>query len=78
MEYEFAIKPQLNANDTDILIAIEKLAAAKFGGKKLDEISTANKCSMVKNLLYNNKTTIPQLSRILGLPSDLIHKILST
>ena len=78
MEYEFAIKPQLNANDTDILIATEKLTAAKFGGKRLDEISTSNKCSMVKNLFYNNKTTIPQLSRILGLPRNLICHILST
>ena len=77
MEYEFAIKPQLHANDTDVLIATEKLAAAKFGGKRLEEISTANKCSMIKNLFYNNKTTIPQLSRILGIPRDLIHQVLS-
>ena len=78
MEYEFEIKPHLHANDTDILIATEKLTAAKFGGKRLDEISTASKCSMVKNLFYNNKTTIPQLSRILGIPRDLIHQVLST
>ncbi len=78
MEYEFAIKPKLLANDTDILLATEKLTAARFSGKRLNEISTANKCSMVKNLFYNNKTTIPQLSRILGLPRDLICQILST
>ena len=50
----------------------EELAAARFSGKTISELTNSNKCAMIKTLYYNNKTSIPQLSRILGLPRDII------
>lgn len=76
MEYEMACKPLMKVNDTDIAIAAEELARTRFNGKSLAEMSTKDKCSMIKNLFFNNKTSIPQLSRVLGLPRNLISQIL--
>ena len=78
MEYEMACKPLMRVNDTDIASVVEELARTRFGGKNLAELSTRDKCSMIKNLFFNNRTSIPQLSRVLGLPRNLISKILST
>lgn len=78
MEYEMACKPLMKVNDTDIASVVEELARTRFGGKNLAELSTRDKCSMIKKLYFNNKTSIPQLSRVLGLPRNLISKILST
>lgn len=36
------------------------------------------KCSILKPLFFNNRTSIPQLSRILGMSRQLIQRILST
>ena len=72
MEYELAMKPLLNVNDTEMAGIAEELAATRFAGKAISELTNSNKCAMIKTLYYNNKTTIPQLSRILGLPRDII------
>lgn len=78
MEYEMACKPLMRVNDTDIASVAEELARTRFGGRNLAELSTRDKCSMIKNLFFNNKTSIPQLSRVLGLPRGRISQILST
>lgn len=72
MEYELAFKPLINVNDIELLNIAEQLATSKFAGKTISELTNANKCAMIKTLYFNNKTTIPQLSRILGLPRDLV------
>ena len=72
MEYELAMKPLLNVNDREMAGIAETLAATRFGGKAISELTNSNKCAMIKTLYYNNKTSIPQLSRILGLPRDII------
>lgn len=77
MEYEMACKPLMRVNDTEIAIAAEDLARTRFKGKGLAELNSRDKCSMIKNLFFNNKTSIPQLSRVLGLPRRLISQILS-
>lgn len=42
------------------------------------ELTSAEKCSILKHLFFNNKTSVPQLSRVLGLPRKLIQRIMST
>ncbi len=78
MEYEMACKPLLGVNDTDLLSSTEKIAASKFNGKKIAELTNQQKCSIIKTVFFNNKTSIPQLSRVLGLPRDIISRILSS
>ena len=78
MEYEFAVKPQIRIDDYNLVATAEKLVGSWFNGKALSELTTSEKCRIVKNLFFNNKTTIPQLSRILGLPRELITQVLST
>lgn len=68
MEYEMACKPLIRVNDSEIATAAEDLALTKFNCKGLPDLSTKEKCGMIKNLFFNNKTSIPQLSRVLGLP----------
>lgn len=78
MEYELAVKPQIKIDDFNLVDTAEKLVGAWFDGKHLSELTTSEKCRIVKSLFFNNKTTIPQLSRILGLPRGLITQVLST
>ena len=78
MEYEMACKPLLGVNDTDLLSSTEKIAASRFNGKKIAELTNQQKCSIIKTVFFNNKTSIPQLSRVLGLPRDIISRILSS
>lgn len=78
MEYELAVKPQIRIDDYNLVDTAEKIVGAWFNGKTLSELTTSEKCRIVKNLFFNNKTTIPQLSRILGLPRELITQVLST
>ena len=78
MEYELTVKPMIGNSDHDIVAEADKLAARYFPGKKLSELGASDKCRMIKSIFYNNKTTIPQLSRVLGLPRDVIRKILCT
>lgn len=77
MEYEFALKPQININDLELLNVAEHLAHSRFAGKTLADLSASDKCSMIKNLYFNNKTSIPQLSRILGLSRQMVTKVLT-
>ena len=77
MEYEMTYKPLVRVNDKDLSEVIDTLVGKRFGGKKIVELSQSEKCSIIKNIYFNNKTTIPQLSRILGLQKALITHILS-
>ena len=78
MEYEFASRPLVQSTDNDLLLAVEKLASARFNGKGIAMLTTSEKCSMLKYLFFNYKATIPQLSRITGLPRGLVRKVLSS
>ena len=78
MEYDLTVKSQIKAADTDLAAEAEKIVRLHYPGKSLSQISTSNKCSIVKKLYFNNKTSIPQVSRVLGLPRSLVQKILST
>lgn len=78
MEYEMACKPLIKVNDTEIANLAEEVARTKFNGRSLAELSAKDRCSMIKKLFFNNKSSIPQLSRVLGLPRSLISQILST
>ena len=78
MEYEMTCKPLVRVNDKELAEVIEALAEKKFTGKKISWLTQSEKCSIIKSIYFNNKTTIPQLSRILGLPKAIIRQILST
>lgn len=77
MEYEMTFKPLVRVNDKELSEVIDTLVRKRFEGKKISELSQSEKCSIIKNIYFNNKTTVPQLSRILGLQKDLITHILS-
>ena len=78
MEYEMACKPMIRINDTELLLVVEKIISNRFYGKTLPDLDTKARCSMIKHLYFNNKTSIPQLSRVLGLPKSLVSQILSS
>lgn len=78
VEYDLSIKPQMRPVDADLVSQAENLSQKYFSGKTLAQLTTSNKCSIIKRLYYTNKTTIPQVSRVLGLPKNLVQKILST
>jgi hypothetical protein len=78
MEYEFAIRPLMMSNDYDLLSAAEGVAAQRFRGKNISKLTSREKCSMLKHLYFNYKSTVPQLSRVMGLSRDLVRKVLST
>lgn len=78
MEYELTCQPMMHVSDQDMYETVSKYAAGRFRGKDLAELTSAEKCSILKHLFFNNKTSVPQLSRILGLPRQLIRRILST
>lgn len=78
MEYEFAIRPLMMSNDYDLLSAAEGVAAQRFRGKNISKLTSSEKCSMLKHLYFNYKSTVPQLSRVMGLSRDLVRKVLST
>jgi REP element-mobilizing transposase RayT len=78
MEYEFASRPLVQANDHDLLSSAEKVAAQRFKGKNIAMLTTSEKCSIIKYLFFNHKSTVPQLSRILGLSRELVSKVLSS
>ena len=68
MEYELTCQPMMHVSDQDMYETVSKYAAGRFRGKDLAELTSAEKCSILKHLFFNNKTSVPQLSRILGLP----------
>jgi hypothetical protein len=55
MEYELAMKPLLNVNDTEMAVIAEELAATRFAGKAISELTNSNKCAMIKTLYYTIK-----------------------
>ena len=78
MEYEMTCKPLVRVNDTELLEVIGNLAEKKFRGKHISQLSQSEKCAIIKNIYFNNRTSIPQLSRILGLSKEIIRLTLST
>ena len=78
MEYEMTCKPLVRVDDKELAEVIETLAEDKFAGRKISGLTQSEKCSIIKNIYFNNKTSIPQLSRILGLSKAIIRQILST
>lgn len=77
MEYELVHQPLMNATDTDMYDAVVKYVSNRFHNKSISDLTTSEKCSILKSIFFNNRTTIPQLSRILGLQRDLVRRILS-
>ena len=77
MEYELACQPLMHVSDQDMCQTVSKHVANRFRGKELSDLTSAEKCSILKSVFFNNKTSIPQLSRIMGLPRALIQRILS-
>lgn len=77
MEYELVYKPLMTVTDGDMYDLTLRHVAKRFPAKSISELTTSEKCSIVKHLYFSNKTNVPQLSRILGIPRDLIKKILS-
>ena len=78
MEYELVNRPLVLSSDQDLLAAVDVVIAQRFKGKDIALLTTSEKTSMLKYLFFNYKSTIPQLSRVLGLPRDLVRKVLSS
>lgn len=76
MEYDMSLKPLICASDSDMMATADKLAESRFG-KPLSTLNSSEKCAMLKNLYFNNKSSIPQLARILGLPRSMVRSLLS-
>ena len=78
MEYELANRPLVQSNDQDLLSSAMNVVAQRFKGKTIAMLTTGEKCSIIKYLFFNHKSTVPQLSRILGLSRELVRKVLSS
>ena len=78
MEYEMTYKPLISVKDEELACIAEQISSSRFNGKGISDLTSSEKCSMLKKIYFNNKTSIPQLSRILGLPRELVNKILSS
>ena len=78
MEYELVSRPMVRASDQDLLFAVEEYVSRRFKGKTISVLTTSEKCSILKRLFYEYKSSVPQLSRVLGLPRDLVRKVLVT
>lgn len=78
MEYELTSRPLVQSNDHDLLMSAEKVVVQQFKGRTIAMLTSSEKCSIIKYLFFNHKSTIPQLSRILGLPRELVRKVLSS
>ena len=78
MEYDLTVKPLIGSTDMDLVSEVDKVVSRYFPGKTLAELSRSDTCRIIKQVFYNNKTSIPQLSRVLGLPRDIIRKVLCT
>ena len=75
MEYDMSINHLIRTNDQEIMTVANNLAMRKFN-QNIATLNKSQKCSMLKNLYFNNKTSIPQLSRILGVEKKLIQELL--
>ena len=78
IEYALAIKPLIKVDDMNLMDTVNRVVSDRFNGKQLSNLTNTDKCKIIKNLYFNNKTSVSQLSRVLGLPKDLISQILST
>ena len=78
MEYELVSRPMIRANDQDLMSAIEGYVSQRFKGKTISALTTSEKCSILKKLFYDYKSSVPQLARVLGLSRDFVRKVLST
>lgn len=67
----------MNVSDGEMHRMITRHVAERFRGRAISELSVSEKCSILKSLFFSHNTTIPQLSRIIGLPRELVRKILS-
>lgn len=74
-EYELVYQPMIEATDTDMYDSVSKYVASRFRNKTISDLTTSEKCSILKPLFFNHKTTVPQLSRIIGLPRELVRKM---
>jgi hypothetical protein len=77
MEYELVYQPLIGLTDVDLRNQIEAFVSSRFNGKSIAELSVSEKCSILRPVFFSNRTSIPQLSRIMGLPRELIKKLLS-
>lgn len=77
LEYELVIRPFMTSDDQEILKIAQKCAIDYYKGRELSELSVGERCAMVKNLYFNYKSSIPQVSRVLGLARSLVRKMLS-
>ena len=78
MEYELVYQPLMTVSDVDMYDIVTKYALKRFAGRPISELTASEKCSILKPVYFSSMTTVPQLSRIMGLPRELIRKILST
>lgn len=78
MEYELTCQPLMRISDRDMHENVTRFVTNRFRGKGISELTSAEKCSILKSLFFNNKTSIPQISRIMGLPRELVRKILAS
>lgn len=75
-EYEMVYQPMREVTDNDMYEEVSRYVAVRFRDKAISDLTTAEKCSILKALFFNHKTTVPQLSRIIGLPRELVRKML--
>lgn len=78
MEYEFQHQPLMRISDIELVEKVEDISKERFQGKGIAELKTSQKCSLVKTVFFCCRTSIPQTSRILGLPREIVRKILCT
>lgn len=75
-EYELVYQPMREVTDNDMYEEVSRYVAVRFRDKAISDLTTAEKCSILKALFFNHKTTVPQLSRIIDLPRELVRKML--
>lgn len=76
LEYELVCRPLLGVNDAEMNRVVEGLVSVRFPGKQIQDLSVAARCNLVKHIYFGNKTTVPQLARVLGLSRELVRKVL--
>ena len=77
MEYELVYRPLMTVTDVDMYDIVTKYISNRFPARSVSELTTSEKCSILKQVFFVGRTNVPQLSRIFGLPRELIRKILS-
>ena len=59
MEYELTCQPLQHVNDNDMYETVMKYVAHRFRGKSISDLNSAEKCSILKYLFFNSRTSIP-------------------